>query len=429
MVKSYDLRTRQGKSVVMSTPVVAEVGETQNREGSGDENPNGNQDGVVLAADAGGGALANPVTAPVNNITTSDAILQAQQRLVRLQQENAQRQAQQEELANLLQQCSALESANQQLSTTAPLPPPVLPNPSNLPPHHGPGSMVAAAGLVNLAQQQAPLAALPSTVPYSHLPANVNNATLRQMQGIQAGVDNLMRSNGLTVNDPGLSDSSDDDSDSGGRRCRRRKSRKHQSGKVKKMTSYVPYPQLWPHTKLSLHYVSQAKKYEELSLAEFTAGYVTIIQQETVGAVRESRLAHLKQLMYYATTSTWASVLNFHAAFLMEIERGNMKWGDSTHELTFTTLVPKSHGQRGGGTGSNGGGKDGDSNNNKAGGQNNSVSFCKAYQKGSCTHTSDHNGLLFGRTRFLRHICANCWQEKKTFAAHPDTSPDCPCNA
>ena len=91
------------------------------------------------------------------------------------------------------------------------------------------------------------------------------------------------------------------------------------------MTSYVPFPRLWPRTKLSLHYVGQAKKYEELSLAEFTARYLTIMQQGTVGAVRESRLAHLKQLMYYAITSTRASVLNFHAAFLMEIEQGNMK--------------------------------------------------------------------------------------------------------
>ena len=33
--------------------------------------------------------------------------------------------------------------------------------------------------------------------------------------------------------------------------------------------------------------------------------------------------------MYHATTKPWRHVLNYHAACLLEIERGNLKWGDN----------------------------------------------------------------------------------------------------
>ena len=63
---------------------------------------------------------------------------------------------------------------------------------------------------------------------------------------------------------------------SGGRRKKKKKhssrGRRHKSGKTRKCTSYVKYPQKWPHTYLSLHYISKNKNYEELSIPEFCAG-------------------------------------------------------------------------------------------------------------------------------------------------------------
>ena len=47
------------------------------------------------------------------------------------------------------------------------------------------------------------------------------------------------------------------------------------SGKASNLTSRVVTPQLWPHSHLSLSYISKEKKYDELTLAEFAGGYGT----------------------------------------------------------------------------------------------------------------------------------------------------------
>ena len=57
------------------------------------------------------------------------------------------------------------------------------------------------------------------------------------------------------------------------RKKRKAANTKHRSGKDRTPTSYVEYPQDWPHSFLSLQFVSKNKKYEDLSLAEFCAPY------------------------------------------------------------------------------------------------------------------------------------------------------------
>ena len=62
------------------------------------------------------------------------------------------------------------------------------------------------------------------------------------------------------------------------------RSRRHalRSGKASKLTSRVVNPQLWPHSHLSLSYVSKNKKYGDLTLAEFAARYAAILQKSTL---------------------------------------------------------------------------------------------------------------------------------------------------
>ena len=57
---------------------------------------------------------------------------------------------------------------------------------------------------------------------------------------------------------------------------------------------------------------------------------------------------------------------------------------------------------------------------------NGGVVFCRAYQTSSCTHAGDHQGDFRGETRLLKHICAKCWLENKTIAAHAEKSGVCP---
>ena len=57
---------------------------------------------------------------------------------------------------------------------------------------------------------------------------------------------------------------------------------KLRSGKTVKLTSRVVTPQLWPHSFLSLAYVSKDRNYDELTLAEFAAGYASILHFEVL---------------------------------------------------------------------------------------------------------------------------------------------------
>lgn len=208
------------------------------------------------------------------------------------------------------------------------------------------------------------------------------------------------------------------------RKSRRRRSKKksknsgrkicRRSGKNRKISSNVKYPQQWPHSQLSLHYVSKKKTYEDLSIQEFCAGYATIIENTKSKREQKYRITHLKDLMYLSTKYRWDCVLSFHAACLLEIERGHIRWGDSFQSLQITTLA-------GGFIQS---GVVSQRPNTRS--QDGPISFCKNFQRGVCTEESDHMGELYGSARFLRHICARCWQLHKKKAAHPEDAEDCP---
>lgn len=95
------------------------------------------------------------------------------------------------------------------------------------------------------------------------------------------------------------------------------------SGKASKLTSRVVNPQLWPHSHLNLSYVSKDKKYDDLTLAEFAAGYAAILQKLTLPPQElHACIVHLSSLMYMATQFTWSSVRDLHVAALFEIECG-----------------------------------------------------------------------------------------------------------
>lgn len=77
------------------------------------------------------------------------------------------------------------------------------------------------------------------------------------------------------------------------------------SGKTAKLTSWVIVLQLWPHSYLSLAYVSEDCNYDELTLAEFAAGYASILQIKTLPPdKRTGRLDHFVVLMYLLTQFT-----------------------------------------------------------------------------------------------------------------------------
>ena len=184
------------------------------------------------------------------------------------------------------------------------------------------------------------------------------------------------------------------------------------SGKASKLTSRMVNPQLWPHSHLSLSYVSKDKKYD-LTLAEFAAGYAAILQRPTLSP-QELRacIVHLSSLMYLATQFTWSSVRDLHAAVLFEIECGRADWGDSfTHLESRILQAPVKPSSRAGVSRTEGSA---------------AVFFCRDFQHGACKLNKDHYGTLRGERKWLQHICAWCWVDTRVTARHTEFSKECP---
>ena len=202
-----------------------------------------------------------------------------------------------------------------------------------------------------------------------------------------------------------LAESSSDESDGDDiNPSRASKGRRHglKSGKASKLTSRVVHPQLWPHSHLSLAYIFKDKKYDDLTLAEFTAGYAAI----------RARIDHLASLMYLATQFTWSSVRELHAALLFEIECGRANWGDSFSHLESRILQATPRQSRTGAP--------------RAESSSPAVFFCRDFQHGTCKVTKDHYGTIRGERTWLQHICARCWVDSRTVSRHTEFSKDCP---
>ena len=81
-------------------------------------------------------------------------------------------------------------------------------------------------------------------------------------------------------------------------------------------------------------YVSKDKSYDELTIAEFSAGYTSVLKLSSLSETeRSAQLDHFIGLMYLVTQLTWLAVHEFHAAVLFEIECGRACWGDSFADL------------------------------------------------------------------------------------------------
>ena len=114
---------------------------------------------------------------------------------------------------------------------------------------------------------------------------------------------------------------------------------KLKSGREAKPTTDVLYPQLWPQSFLCLTRAQREVKYDDLTMAEFVAGYAQILLSKNVSALEHTeRQRHLVSLMYFAQQYAWSAVLNFHGSVLLEIERGLITWGDSFLHLESRTL-------------------------------------------------------------------------------------------
>lgn len=244
---------------------------------------------------------------------------------------------------------------------------------------------------------------------------------LREFEDLSHAVEKRLSKIGLpssasaaAADESTSSEDSDDDSSSAERNARKKRGKRNlKSGKTAQIATRVVRRQFWPHSELSLGYVSKNVTYDELTLEEFVAGYSAILLLPQITShERQHRTEHLGTLMYLASVYEWPAVRSFHAAVLLEIERGRLNWGDSFLHLENRTLA-----------GSHKKTKD---QKRPAPSTSTAVLFCREYQKGSCSHSKDHYAMLKGEKKWLCHICAACWVKDKVKRMHSEYSDDCP---
>ena len=167
---------------------------------------------------------------------------------------------------------------------------------------------------------------------------------------------------------------------------------KLKSGQEAKATSKVLYPQRWPHSFLYLTQAQRKVKYEELTLAEFVAGYAQILLCKDISPLEcTERKKHLILLMYFAEQYEWSAILNFHGSILLEIERGLVHCGDSYLHLESKTLYRHPLQEK-----------------SPTSSSSAPLLFWRDYQQEQCISVKDHFGFIRAERKWLKHICAAC---------------------
>ena len=178
----------------------------------------------------------------------------------------------------------------------------------------------------------------------------------------------------------------------------------------------VIYPQLWPHLQLKNGLNTEGRDFLSLSLPEFIAGELEIIQMYNQNMERKGGLELLNTIALKAELYDWTSLLHWYAAWVQSIEYGHHTWADDFRNFGSMIMVlrkEKSKTER---------------LEVKPKVRKKSAWLCPFFQKDSSFHKHHHALKIRGRVRRALHICSACWREKTVKVAHPKYSKICPLN-
>jgi len=96
------------------------------------------------------------------------------------------------------------------------------------------------------------------------------------------------------------------------------------------------FPQQWPH----IFAPGEPKLYNDLTIAEFTAGYLAIVDKCPEATQKSLFLRHLADLMNLACSYQWSAVRAFHYKVLRALEMGLVTWGDSFDGFKQPFFIP-----------------------------------------------------------------------------------------
>ena len=172
---------------------------------------------------------------------------------------------------------------------------------------------------------------------------------------------------------------------------------------------YVP----WPHEFI---YVGAARKhvaYDQLTVPQFTLGFLKILHRETSTEVKDAMLNYLMNLLQDVIDMPWEVSRGIHAVVLQEMEKGAISWTDHSEIERIRRLY--AHGQI---VGQN----PAFTNNTKAtesSHMDKKKIVCSYFNSGKCSRSGDHNT----ETVIYRHICSYCYTDIKRAFHHAES--DC----
>lgn len=192
------------------------------------------------------------------------------------------------------------------------------------------------------------------------------------------------------------------------------------SGRDAKIRDSIASPIVWPHTVLKFAYVSGDVTYQKLDFPLLVAGELKVWGSSSTST--EERLGRrdlLEKVAYYCKDYTWPSILRFHEAALIEVERGERKWADKDYrDLESGILygfrlqqqqqrsdIVRNYAPRS------------DSGNLRQ----ERRYFCLAYNRGECAHAGSHDGIIGRVKQEVEHFCSSCFRNERLIKLHPET--------
>jgi len=182
---------------------------------------------------------------------------------------------------------------------------------------------------------------------------------------------------------------SDSESDSDGQ-TNRRKTKK--SGKLRTADHSIKCKVDWPHFHVYKGKNYEAANYNELSMAEFTYGYITQVKRANE-STKEKMIDHLLCLMQDAMTHPWPAVRTYHSILLNRMEIGEITWADDTlkqelrRQYVWHAITQKSEVEK--------------------------TTACVPFQRGACEHEdAEHVSST--------HFCTYCFRQAGKHCLHAE---------
>ena len=176
------------------------------------------------------------------------------------------------------------------------------------------------------------------------------------------------------------------------------------SGAARTVQDAVVHDIDWPHFHIYAPPGAEPTTYPQLTIPEFTFGYLQMVDQPDAKFNRAIMWDLLKDIMEDAVEYPWENVKNFFWIVGSHVENDRMEWGNSE---AISKLRAK-HSQK----------YEIPTKLAAVSAQPQPVErlrYCMPYQSKTCTEKGDHGGL--------RHMCAHCYRVKSVPYPHPET--DC----